>query len=59
MYFIYFSQVWVAEWPPIVKMAAQSAYHNIMFSQYRYLSVNLVFPSRFFEFEFIYDCAIS
>ena len=32
--------VWVAEWPPPGKMAANSAYY--MFSEYKYLIVNLV-----------------
>ena len=52
-----FSSVWMAEWPPIGKMAANSAY--IMFSQYKYVIVNLVFPPRFLEWEFLSDCAIS
>ena len=36
-----FSKVYVAEWPPIGKIAAHSAYD--MFSWYKYLIVNLVF----------------
>ena len=39
--FSYFSSVWVAEWPPIGKTIANSAYN--MFSYYKYLIVNLVF----------------
>ena len=34
-------------WPPIGKKAAHSAYD--MFSWYRYLIVNLVFPPRILE----------
>ena len=33
--------IWVAEWPPIGKMAAHLAYNK--FSKYKYLIVNLVF----------------
>ena len=36
-----FSEVKVTEWPPIVKIAAHSAYE--MFSWYKYLIVSLVF----------------
>ena len=36
-----FSQVQVAEWPPLVKIAAHLAYD--IFSWYKYLIVNLVF----------------
>ena len=36
----------VTEWPPIVKIAAHSAYD--MFSCYKYLIVNLVFPTSVF-----------
>ena len=39
--FAYFSSVKVTEWPPIVKIAAHSAYE--MFSWYKYLIVGLVF----------------
>ena len=40
------SSVWVAEWPPIGKMATHSAYN--MFSWYKYLIVILVFSHHGF-----------
>ena len=43
--------------PPIGKIAAYSAYD--MFSWYKYLIVNLVFPPRFKEWESLSDCAFS
>ena len=47
------SSVWVAEWPPVEKMTAHSSYN--MFSKYKYLIVNLVFPPQFLECEFLSD----
>ena len=41
-----FCKVWVTEWPPIGKIAVHSAYD--MFSWYKYLIVNLVFPTSVF-----------
>ena len=38
--------IFIVEWPPIGKIAAHSAYD--MFSWYKYLSVNLVFPASVF-----------
>ena len=39
------------------KILAHSAYD--MFYKYKYLIVNLVFPTSFFEWEFHSDCALS
>ena len=39
------------------KIAAHSAHD--MFSKYKYLIVNLVFPARFLEWEFLSDRAFS
>ena len=39
------------------KIAAHSAYD--MISKYNYLIVNLVFPPRFLEWEFLSGCAFS
>ena len=39
------------------KIAAHSAYD--VFSKYKYLIVNLVFPPRFLEWEFLSDCSFS
>ena len=39
------------------EIAAHSAYD--MFSKYKYLIANLVFPPRFLEREFLSDCAFS
>ena len=36
-------KLWVTEWPPIGKIAVHSACD--MFSEYKYLIVNLVFPT--------------
>ena len=53
-----FSKVQVAEWPPVGKIAAHSAYD--MFSWYKYLIVNLVFfPPGFLEWESLSDCFFS
>ena len=41
-----FIYVRVIEWPPIGKKASHSAYD--MFSEYKYLIVNLVFPTSVF-----------
>ena len=41
-----FSKVKVTEWPPIVKIAAHSAYD--MFHGIKYLIVSLFFPTSFF-----------
>ena len=43
--FIFSVTLKVTEWPPIGKIAAHSAYD--MFSWYKNLIVNLVFPPRF------------
>ena len=55
--FSYFGYVWVIEWPPIGKIAAHSAYY--MFSQYKYLVINSVFPTTVLEWKFLSDRAIS
>ena len=39
------------------EIVAHSAYD--MYSKYKYLIVNIVFPSRFLEWEFLSDCAFS
>ena len=52
-----YNYVKVTEWPPIGKIAAHSAYD--MFSLHKYLIVNLVFPLRFLEWEYLSDCAFS
>ena len=39
------------------EIAAHSA--SDMFSKYKYLIVNLVFPPRFLELKFLSDCAFS
>ena len=41
-----FGYVWVAEWPPVGRMAARSAYNR--FSWCKYLIINLVFPTSVF-----------
>ena len=58
-YVRFYSLIWVraAEWPPIWEIAAHSAYD--MFSNYKYLIVNLVFPTSVFGLEFLSDCAFS
>ena len=43
----------VAYW----KIAAHMANH--MFSKYKYLIVNLVFPPKFLDWQFLSDCAFS
>ena len=45
------------EWPPIGKIAANSAYD--MFSFHNYLIVILVFPPRFLERESLSDFVFS
>ena len=45
-YVCYHILIKVTEWPPIGKIAAHSAYD--MFSWYKYLIVNLVFPTSVF-----------
>ena len=40
------SYIKLTVWPPIGKLAAHSAYD--MFSKYKYLIVNLVFPTSVF-----------
>ena len=53
-----FSWVWVTEWTPIGKIAAQSAY--AMFSRNKYPIVNLVFfPPRILEWKSFFDRAFS
>ena len=53
-----FSKVKVTDWPPIVKIAAHSAYE--MFSWYRYVIVSLVFSHLgFLEWESFADCPFS
>ena len=53
-----FGWVKVAEWPPIEKIAAHSAYE--MFSWYKYLIVSFgFFPHWFLEWESFSDCAFS
>ena len=44
--FIFFSSITVTEWSPIGKIAARSA--SDMFLYYKYLIVNLVFPTSVF-----------
>ena len=39
------------------EIAAQSAYD--MISKYKYLIINLVFPLRFLEWEFLSNCTFS
>ena len=44
--YVFIFLVKVTEWPPIGKIAAHSAYD--MFSWYKYLIINLVFPTSVF-----------
>ena len=50
-----YSLVKVTEWPTIGKIAAHSAYD--MFLWYKYLIVNLVFPTSGLEGKYLSDCA--
>ena len=56
-----FSNFWLSSGNLVadyLEIAAQSAYD--MFSWYKYLSINSVFPiPRFLEWKFLSDCAIS
>ena len=47
----------LTEWPPIGKIAAHSAYD--MFSWYKYMVVNFVFPTSVLESESFSDCTFS
>ena len=55
--FSHFSYVYVTEWPPIGKIAAHSAYD--MFLWYKYLIVNLIFPTSIFGVGIFSGCAFS
>ena len=42
--YVFINQVWVTEWSPVGKLAA----HMDMLSEYKYLIVDLVFPTSVF-----------